>query len=192
MEKVSAWIPQSITSVSDRLSPVVLVPWCWHSLRPVFVPKPKTGNLTSEFRLLKSCPTPKNVEPLTRAIREHLSCGHIRRLLCLNVHHIRRKHWLEAPIFWKAEIFWPRQRASTSIFGQHSKFMRQLHSNWKIPSLYFSKLPKFYTSYILSYTNVCSARSSLWHGVILYKSVWAKITIKQPVRRRGPPTSCIL
>ena len=28
---------------------------------PVFVPKPKTGNLTSEFRLLKSCPTPKNV-----------------------------------------------------------------------------------------------------------------------------------
>ena len=95
-------------------------------------------------------------------------------------------------IFWKTEIFWPRQRASTSIFGQHSKFMRQLHSNWKIPSLYFSKLPKFYTSYILSYTNVCSARSSLCHGVILYKSVWAKITIKQPVRRRGPPTSCIL
>ena len=108
VEKVSAWIPQSITSVSDRLSPVVLVPWCWHSLRPVFVPKPKTGNLTSEFRLLKSCPTPKNVEPLTRAIREHLSCSHIRRLLCLNVHHIRRKHWLEAPIFWKAEIFWPK------------------------------------------------------------------------------------
>ena len=59
-KKVREWIPQSITQVSDRLCPVMLA-FLATASSSVFVGKPKTGNLTSKFRLLKSCPTPKNV-----------------------------------------------------------------------------------------------------------------------------------
>ena len=59
-KKVREWIPQSITQVSDRLCPVMLA-FLATASSSVFVGKPKTGNLTSKFRLLKTCPTPKNV-----------------------------------------------------------------------------------------------------------------------------------
>ena len=151
VEKVRAWIPQSITSVSDRLSPVVLVPWWWHSLLGPYLfqnPKREIWHRSSDFWNL--VPHPKMSNPWhVLSVNILVAVASQWALLCLNFH-IRRKHskvW-NTNILKSQRIFWPKNVLQYLVNTVH--LFGSCTQTGKPPCLQIlSKLAKVFTCYIL-------------------------------------------